>query len=196
MYGVICNYGGSETTLQLSVQRTFEKDVARLPSTEQVIDFGATTPHTWDTPECNHSVHEVPESDTLHIKCSEAATIGEGLFTSTRSHSGATTALAPQSWNAPLPTPFTPVSMTATMATLIDNSFQLEVSVAVTQPRSESAWSSPGSYWHFSENHLEILARFRDRTALTIGDKSLAPAYRDLLCQLAMTVCLCCSFCS
>jgi hypothetical protein len=82
------------------------------------------------------------------------------------------------------------------MATLIDDSLQLGVSDTHVQPEAESAWVSPASYWHFSEAHLEILARFRDRTALTIGDKSLAPAYRDLLCQLAMTVRLYCLYSS
>jgi hypothetical protein len=190
MYGVVCNYGGSETTLQLSVHGTFERDIARLASTEQVIDFSATTPHTSDTPECSHLVHKVPESNKLLCKSSGAATRSDGLSTFNYSLSSPTTVSATQSWPATLPTPFTPVSMTATMATLIDDSLQLDKPVPNMQPRSESGWNSPVSYWHFSEKHLEILARFRDRTALTIGDKSLAPAYRDLLCQLAMTVCL------
>jgi hypothetical protein len=78
--------------------------------------------------------------------------------------------------------------MTASLSTTIRNS--LEMSVADMQPISDSAWTSPVSFWHFSESHLEILARFRDRTALTIGDKSLSAPYRDILCHLAMQVCL------
>jgi hypothetical protein len=91
-------------------------------------------------------------------------------------------------WPASLLTPFSPVSMTASLSTTIRNS--LEMSVADMQPISDSAWTSPVSFWHFSESHLEILARFRDRTALTIGDKSLSAPYRDILCHLAMQVCL------
>jgi hypothetical protein len=66
----------------------------------------------------------------------------------------------------------------------------LEMSATDRQPGSDRAWTSPASFWVFSEAHLEILARFRDRTALTIGDQSLSVPYRDVLCQLAMTVCI------
>ncbi|KAF2031904.1 hypothetical protein EK21DRAFT_13702, partial [Setomelanomma holmii] len=38
-------------------------------------------------------------------------------------------------------------------------------------------------FWHFSEHHLEILARFRDRTALTIGDKSVRYAGERSACE-------------
>jgi hypothetical protein len=89
-------------------------------------------------------------------------------------------------WPESLLTPFSPVSVSAYLSASIRNS--LEMSSTDMQPTSDSTWASSVSFWHFSEAHLEILARFRDRTALTIGDKSLSAPYRDILCHLAMQV--------
>jgi hypothetical protein len=84
--------------------------------------------------------------------------------------------------------PFFFLSMNSTMATMIYDSLQLNFSAMEMQSGSESTWGSTVSYWHFSEAHLEVLSRFRERTSLTIGMKSMAPTYRDLLCTLALTV--------
>lgn len=78
--------------------------------------------------------------------------------------------------------PLSPVSITSTMVAMIDESLELN-----TRP-SDLPSTHKGQYWHFSEAHFEILGRFRDRTALTIGDKRLVQGYRDCLCQLALTV--------
>lgn len=43
--------------------------------------------------------------------------------------------------------------------------------------------------WHFTENHLHIIARFRERTALTIGNNKMVPLYRDMVYELACKVC-------
>jgi len=78
-------------------------------------------------------------------------------------------------------TPLSPVSLHASMATMIDSSMQLGFS-------GDGLMGSTVPYWHFTESHLEVMARFQARTSLTIGVKQLAPAYRDCVCQLAFTV--------
>ena len=83
-----------------------------------------------------------------------------------------------------------PISVNATIAVMINNSLQSGLSDTDSQPSSGAASWSPNPFWHFSESHLEIVARFHSRTAMTIGNKNLAPAYRDITCQLAFTVCL------
>lgn len=81
-----------------------------------------------------------------------------------------------------------PISMNATIAGMINNSLQSGFLNPDAQPSSGAASWSSTPFWHFSESHLEIVARFHSRTAMTIGNKQLAPAYRDITCQLAFTV--------
>jgi hypothetical protein len=49
-----------------------------------------------------------------------------------------------------------------------------------------SSWSYRS--WHFSEDQLQIISRFRERTSVTIGNPQMAPLYRDLVCRLACKV--------
>jgi hypothetical protein len=81
-------------------------------------------------------------------------------------------------------TPLSPISLHASMATMVDSSMQLGFS-------GVGLMGSAVPYWHFTESHLEVMARFQARTSLTIGIKQLAPAYRDCVCQLALTVSSC-----
>lgn len=170
LFGVECDYGGGTKTLQLAGQEAFQLDFAPVSSAEQVIDFSTAPPVSK-----NQNVEPTQDIGTI------SSIINPSSF---NRPSGA----ASQPWSH-RSTPYTPVSMTSTIVTMIDNSMQLDFSASDMLPTTGSAFISPVSFWHFSEAHLEILARFRDRTALSIGDKSLAPAYRDVLCQLAMTVC-------
>lgn len=179
LFGVDCNYGGTNKTLELSAQGTFQVDLTPIVPTEKMIDLGAAAPVTWDNQERNRPAQEFENHSSQAY--------GDLFSVISQSCSNHPTVSAPQSWSQFL-TPYTPVSMTSTIATMIDDSMRLEFSATDMQPTSGSGYIAPVSFWTFSEEHLEILARFRDRTALTIGDKTLAPAYRDVLCQLAMTV--------
>lgn len=85
-----------------------------------------------------------------------------------------------------------PVSIPSTisvMASTIDDSLRYDYLTAPCLEATDS-WIAPTPFWHFSASHMEILSRFRERTALTIGDKSIAPKYRECVTQLALSVCL------
>jgi hypothetical protein len=187
LYGVDCSYGGTEKSLQLSAQGSFQVDLAPSTPTEMLIDFGAVAPPSSDIQQLSQSTLG---SSMLLLSTTQAIIrAGTDAFECSSATWTSRFRTPPES----LPTLFNPISMVSTMTTMIDES--LHVSSADMQPRSESTWFPPTSYWHFSDAHLEILARFRDRTALTIGQKDIAPSYRDLLCKLAMTVCLCRHIC-
>lgn len=179
LFGVECNYGGTTKTLQLAGQGAFQLEFAPVPPTEHVIDFSDAAPALEQSD--MSTAAQRPERHPDQAYGAVASTISP-------SYSNTATVAATQPWSHPS-TPYTPVSTTSTIASMIDNSLQLDFSASDMLPTTGSAFIAPVSFWHFSEAHLEILARFRDRTALSIGDKTLAPAYRDVLCQLAMTVC-------
>lgn len=60
-------------------------------------------------------------------------------------------------------TPWSPVSINGILTSMIGDSLQSGASEL--KPHSSDGQSS----WGFSENHLEILARFQSRTSLTVG---------------------------
>ncbi|KAH7410455.1 hypothetical protein DE146DRAFT_645004 [Phaeosphaeria sp. MPI-PUGE-AT-0046c] len=165
LFGVDCNYGSTTRTLQLPTQGSFQVDLMATASTDHVIEFSAAAPGTWESQEFISTAQELEK----HSSWSHGAVASASQFW-------------PQS-----SAPYNLVSMSSTVATMIDDSLQLEFSASDMQPTPGSEFITPVSFWHFTEAHLEILGRFRDRTALTIGNKSTAPAYRDILCQLAMT---------
>ena len=87
------------------------------------------------------------------------------------------------SWRA-----LSPISMNSTIAVMIDDSLQSGLSSPESHPCLGTASWSPTPFWHFTESHLDIMARFQNRTAMTVGNKQVAPAYRDIVCKLAFTV--------
>jgi hypothetical protein len=83
-----------------------------------------------------------------------------------------------------LPSPRTPVSLNSSMASMINSSVQISLS------SDDVSWDMPKAFWHFTDAHYEILFRYQHRTALTIGDKRISPAYRDCISHLAVSVSL------
>ncbi|KAJ4992590.1 hypothetical protein SVAN01_01973 [Stagonosporopsis vannaccii] len=71
--------------------------------------------------------------------------------------------------------PLQSMSIRSSLATVIDNSLQSKT--------SDLSWTE--NPWRFSKSQLDIISRFRERTALTIGNPRMAPLYRDLVCELA-----------
>lgn len=163
-YGVECNYSDAGAALRVSSQGTF------------TVDFEAI------------KMKEVEEID-VSVPASNIRT-GETLV-----------AVADSDRSAPRSSPIgsisslqRPVSLTSTMATLIDDSIQYGHSIAGpgSIPTAGAPWDSSKTFWHFQDAHYEILFRFHNRTALTIADKRIAPGYRDCLSRLAVSVGLAC----
>jgi hypothetical protein len=193
LYGVDCNYGGSEHSLQLSAQGSFQVEFVPSAPDERVPKFGREDcgvkklgGRGLSTAKGNEGRYTTDLADYTQETAPQMTTNWEML---NRPSSQQGKHLTESLTNKFLFMPFSFISMNSTMATMIDESLQLNLSTADMQPTSQSSWMSPLSYWHFSEAHLEVLARFRDRTALTIGIKTMAPEYRDLLCDLALKVC-------
>ncbi|KAF2819626.1 hypothetical protein CC86DRAFT_362582 [Ophiobolus disseminans] len=180
LYGVECNYGGAKTSLQLSAQGSFQVDLMPSASAEQLIGLSGTTTgerNVWSDhvpSHCDNGAllvnHRNPENEVSGMQST--------FYTS-----------ADQSREPPesFPSPISVISPNATMAATIDDLLQLSSPAVHHQPDSKTSWSSPTPFWHFSTAHFEILSRFRERTALTIGDKRIAPAYRDCVCHLAVS---------
>jgi hypothetical protein len=196
-YGVSCNYGITGESLQLSAPGSFQVDLASLAPAEQVMDFGAWAVQgqlCTDTSTVPPS--QVPDTTTTtstagpHSSCITSTRIGvhgkdpsSGLRAN--QHAGSAPIIPTYSGMSL----FTPVSNNSNAVAIINDSMQLNFSNGDMQFGSADALRSGAPLYHFSEAHYEIMARFRSRTALTIGVKSMAPVYRDCVCQLASTVC-------
>jgi len=74
--------------------------------------------------------------------------------------------------------PLQRISMSSSLAAIIDNSLQSNT--------LDLHWTHKP--WQFNKSQLHIISRFRERTALTIGNPKMAPLYRDLVCELACEV--------
>lgn len=74
--------------------------------------------------------------------------------------------------------PLNPISIQSSLASMVDGSLWFDTS---NIRHSESTW-------HFENDQLEVLSRFRERTSLTMGTTHMAPLYRDFVCQLACKV--------
>jgi hypothetical protein len=197
-YGVSCSYGITGESLQLSAPGSFQVDLASLAPAEQVMDFGAPAVqgqyYTDTTP--------APPSQVLNTTTTTTSTAGQHLSRITSMRRGAhsenplsglrakqhagSAPIVPVCSGMPLSRP---VSNNSTAIAMINDSMQLNLSSGDMQFGSADALRSGLPLYHFSEAHYEIMARFRSRTALTIGVKSMAPEYRDCVCQLASTVC-------
>lgn len=81
-----------------------------------------------------------------------------------------------------------PISLNVTMATMINDSLQANLDSEAVQPSSGLGSLFAIPFWSFGESHLEIMARFHDRTSLTIGNKSMAYVYREIICKLSFSV--------
>jgi hypothetical protein len=194
LYGVDCNYGGSGNSLQLSAQGSFQVDFVPVAPEVRVLDFGD---EDWSVKKLGRSGLSVGKTNKRQCAVDLVQNTQETASPATTIIETSNCPSSPQDEHLMaslttefLLTPLSFISMNSTMATMIDDSLQLNLSAANMQPSSENVWTSPVSYWHFSEAHFEILTRFRDRTALTIGMKTTAPVYRDLLCHLALSVCV------
>jgi hypothetical protein len=177
LYGVECNYDGVEANLQLSAQGSFQVDFG----TEQVIDFN--TDASRDRNARSSSYKTLPDDQM------RGRALMSGHKTDTHNWSNSTFA-GTLFWPASITTPFSPISDNAIMTSMIDDSLQFSFVEPDMQPQYGAAGSVPVTSWHFSSAHLEILTRFRERTALTIGGKTADSVYRHMLCHLAMTVSL------
>ena len=74
--------------------------------------------------------------------------------------------------------PLDSISINSSLAAIVDESLRSST--------SNPCWMN--KYWHFTNNQLQVLSRFRERTSVTIGHPQMAPLYRDLVCQLACKV--------
>lgn len=155
---------------------------------EQVIDFSAAVPRGGGIIDSSRNTLDMDVNHDLVSYDDGSVTKAGAIALSSYPFSDSGAVLGTTSPPRFLLTPFSLVSINSTMVSMIDDSLQLNLSAADMQPCSESASASSVSFWHFSEAHLEILDRFRHRTALTIGMKRMASAYRDLLCSLALQV--------
>jgi hypothetical protein len=155
---------------------------------EQIIDFSAAVPRRCGVIDSSRSTLEMDVNHDFVSYDDGSATKASAIALSSYPFSDSGAFVGTTSPPKFLLTPFSLVSINSTMVTMIDDSLQLNLSATDMQPCSESISASSVSFWHFSEAHLEILDRFRHRTALTIGMKRMASAYRDLLCSLALQV--------
>jgi hypothetical protein len=162
LYGVECGYGGAVTSLQLSSQRAFQVDLTSVGRAEQVVDMSADI--------------SFPAEANLYpsASLSGAEKADEARESYHPSFSGSYS----------LPSPQTPVSLNSSMASMINSSVQISLS------SDDMSWDMPRAFWHFTDAHYEILFRYQHRTALTIGDKRISPAYRDCISHLAVSVSL------
>jgi hypothetical protein len=181
---VDCSYGGADAALRIPAQGSFQIDLAPVSRVEHVIEFGATASQHSTSVEPDQAVSRVNSTSGRLSPPKEDIT----STTQKNHHDPARHAHLTRTTVAKLTypstsngSPISPVSINSTITAMIDDSIQISMT-------SDSLQGATVPFWHFSSHHLEILARFRDRTALTIGDKKMAPAYRDCICQLAMTV--------
>ncbi|CAO2654381.1 Nn.00g111140.m01.CDS01 [Neocucurbitaria sp. VM-36] len=166
-YGVICNYSGSKASLDLSAQGSFQLELAPAAPMEQFVDFGL--------------VHPLGNTS---ISPDQVPAVGEQVQHPNIKYVDPVPEFWPNvSWPA-----LSPISMKSTIAVMIDDSLQSSLSSPGSQLSlgTASSWS-PTPFLHFTESHLDIMARFHNRTAMTVGNKQVAPVYRDIVCKLAST---------
>tara|TARA_R110002003_G_scaffold2027_5_gene23886 strand:+ start:12594 stop:13211 length:618 start_codon:yes stop_codon:yes gene_type:complete len=181
---VDCSYGGADAALRIPAQGSFQIDLAPVNRVEHVIEFGATASQDSTSGEPDQVVSRVNSRNGLPSPPKDeitSSTQRNHHDPARHAHLARNTVAKSTYPSTSNGSPISPVSINSTITAMIDDSIQLSMT-----PDSIQGPTVP--FWHFSSHHLDILARFRDRTALTIGDKKMAPAYRDCICQLAMTV--------
>ncbi|KAH7081927.1 hypothetical protein BKA63DRAFT_463531 [Paraphoma chrysanthemicola] len=176
-FGVECSYGGADAALRIPSQGSFQIELTPTSISESILDYKITRAQDGTCSGQNQVEARVvrgtglpspPQEKILsYTRPYQHATLLNNRHGHTNSATFATSTISP-------------VSINSTITTMINDSIQLSIN-------PESMQGSTTPFWHFTSHHLEIVARFRDRTALTIGDKSMAPAYRDCICSLAMT---------
>jgi hypothetical protein len=169
LYGVECNYDRGEANLQLSAEGSFQVDFGPSAPAGQVIDFQSSSYKT---------LHDAQMSGGALICGNEADT-----------HDWSNSTLPGTLFcQASFLIPFPPISVNATMTSMIDEAMQFSFAETDMRTQYGAACGPSVPSWHFSNAHLEILARFRERTGWTIGGKAADSACRHMLCHLAMTV--------
>lgn len=191
-YGVSCSYDTNGDSLHLSAPGSFQVDLAPLAPSEQVMDFSAPAVQ-------GQSCIDYRPSRGLYTAFTNPAALRSSQVTSTASrvnganqpsdarakqYAGFVT-ISRTGLGVSLPTP---VSNLSTTVSMINDSMQLNLLGTDMQFGGADALRSEVPLYHFTAAHYEILDRFRSRTALTIGVKSMAPLYRDCVCKLAGTV--------
>lgn len=153
------------SSLQLLAQGSFQIELTdlNLAKHDTITD---SSPNQRAFQSCKSDAQRSKENDDVEKKLREALPY---LFT------GRTPAL------------LSPISNNSSVATYINNSL-LSAGSQGLDVGYKNSFTSPIPQQIFSEVHLEILSRFQTRTSLTIGDKRMAPAFRDVACQLAFTV--------
>jgi len=160
------------TSLQLSSQSAFQVDFAPLAYPEQVVVIRADIPSARATRRNLVPAESIPSPSVSLVNGETADHRGEPGMSTLPNYASIYGHLSPQ----------TPVSFNASMVSMIDGCIQSGFS------ERDLPWDSPKPFWHFTDAHYEILFRFQHRTALTIGDKRIAPAYRDCINHLAVSV--------
>ncbi|CAI6335029.1 unnamed protein product [Periconia digitata] len=107
------------------------------------------------------------------------------LFQSTPSPA---TSDSPHAATTPIPGPAKPPSTRKTIASMVNASLQNKSSAlnsSADMPGMSTFHQVPS--WTFTEEHLDILKRFQERTVSTIGNRQTAPTYRDCISHLAFS---------
>lgn len=140
-----CDFGTSQATLEVAAQGTLQLQFAPLSSKEHVLDFANLAPRDGRRYEAD---------DTL-------------LYEDDAQHDYELSTSVVDFWKDAGVSIISPISFNSTLAAMIDHSLQ-SASSSLEYVSDSTSWTS-GSSWHFSESHLEIMERFQDRTATTIG---------------------------
>jgi hypothetical protein len=74
--------------------------------------------------------------------------------------------------------PLDSIHINRSLTTIVDDSLRFST--------TDTSWIH--QCWHFSDDQLGILLRFRERTSTTIGNPQMAPIYQDPICRLACKV--------
>jgi hypothetical protein len=144
-YGVSCDYAGSKLSLDLAAQGSFQVDLtSSVPRQHTINSDTGIRPRT-----------HVIDSFLEPVLGSEDLIAITKPFTTTT--------------NNTLGSPWSPLSINAAITATMNDSLRLGSSSLDSRSVTGSSSSSFTSSWEFSEAHLDILARFQTRTALTIG---------------------------
>jgi hypothetical protein len=142
---VSCDYVSSKTILDLVAQGSFQVDFTSSVPVPQITAFDTVIRSG------SHDTNTFLE----HASGSEDLVAITKPFTTTR--------------NKILGTPWSPISINAAITATMNDSLRLGSLSLDWHSGTGSSPSSSTSSWKFSEAHLDILARFQTRTALTIG---------------------------
>jgi hypothetical protein len=153
LYGVTCDYAGSKPSLNIAAQGSFQVDLTSSVPRQHTISFDTGI---------RSRAHVIDSFFEPVLGSEDLITITKPFTTTT---------------NNTLGTPWSPLSINAAITATMNHALRLGSSSLDLHSVTGSSSSSFTSSWEFSEAHLDILARFQTRTALTIGGKCLPMMY-------------------